>query len=255
MPELREVFEMTTKQVEPDVDAWREQEGRQRRSTRNTKIGAFAVAAAIGLAAVALIIGTWVGQNATTPVNQPTTVAPVDAMAVEVATGFVEALGAFDADRAITYLADDSALSGIGLEGTRELRMLLSMNEAMGYKQILTSCEETGRSFSSTYVRCDYDFHALGSDEIGLGPYSGSYFNLTVVDGEIARVAEYFEIGESTGFSRQMWEPFATWVSTNYPKDAAVMYNATLTDYRLTEESIRLWERHTRGYVQEVGPG
>jgi hypothetical protein len=26
MPELREVFQMTTKQIEPDVDAWREQE-------------------------------------------------------------------------------------------------------------------------------------------------------------------------------------------------------------------------------------
>jgi Tol biopolymer transport system component len=55
MPELREVFEMTTKQVEPDVDAWREQEKHQRRSSRNKKIGAFAVAAAIGLVAVVLV--------------------------------------------------------------------------------------------------------------------------------------------------------------------------------------------------------
>lgn len=56
MPELREVFEMTTKQIEPDVDAWREQEGRQRRSARNKKAGAFAVAAAVVVVAVVLVV-------------------------------------------------------------------------------------------------------------------------------------------------------------------------------------------------------
>jgi hypothetical protein len=39
-----------------------------------------------------------------------------------------------------------------------------------------------------------------------------------------------------------------------YPKDAAVMYSdETQGGVRLTEESIGLWERHTRGYVEEVG--
>ena len=50
-----------------------------------------------------------------------------------------------------------------------------------------------------------------------------------------------------------MWEPFARWVSKAYPKDAAVMYqDETLSDFRLTGKSIRLWERHTREYVKEV---
>ena len=56
MPDLREVFEMTTKQMEPDLDAWREQEKLQRRSSRNKKLGAFAVAAAIGLGAVVFVL-------------------------------------------------------------------------------------------------------------------------------------------------------------------------------------------------------
>jgi dipeptidyl aminopeptidase/acylaminoacyl peptidase len=56
MPELREVFDMTTRQVEPDGDALRELEKRQRRSLRNRKIGAFAVVAAIGLAAVVFVV-------------------------------------------------------------------------------------------------------------------------------------------------------------------------------------------------------
>ena len=56
MPEMREVFEMVTKQTEPDVDAWREQERRQRRASRNRKLGALAVAAAIGVVATVVVI-------------------------------------------------------------------------------------------------------------------------------------------------------------------------------------------------------
>lgn len=55
MPELREVFEMATREVEPDTDMLRDQERRQRRSTRNRKVGAFAVAAAIGIGAIVFI--------------------------------------------------------------------------------------------------------------------------------------------------------------------------------------------------------
>jgi WD40-like Beta Propeller Repeat len=65
MPELREVFEMTTKQIEPDVDAWREQERHHRRSGRNRSIGAFVVAAAIGLAVVVVIVVNRPGMETT----------------------------------------------------------------------------------------------------------------------------------------------------------------------------------------------
>jgi dipeptidyl aminopeptidase/acylaminoacyl peptidase len=71
MPELREVFEMTTRQVEPDVDAWREQERHQRRSSRNRKIGAFAVAAVIGVAAVVLVLANRTVPNANRPAGDP----------------------------------------------------------------------------------------------------------------------------------------------------------------------------------------
>jgi hypothetical protein len=51
-----------------------------------------------------------------------------------------------------------------------------------------------------------------------------------------------------------VWEPFADWVSRAYPEDAAVMYtDESYSNVRLTEESVRLWERRTRGYVREVG--
>jgi len=53
MPELREVFEMVTKQTEPDLDAWRDQEHRQRRAARNRKAGAIALVAALVLGVIA----------------------------------------------------------------------------------------------------------------------------------------------------------------------------------------------------------
>lgn len=55
MSEMREVFEMVTKQTEPDVDAWKDQERRQRKANRNKKIGA------IALVAVLVVVGVVVG--------------------------------------------------------------------------------------------------------------------------------------------------------------------------------------------------
>jgi hypothetical protein len=142
----------------------------------------------------------------------------------------------------------------VGVQGgggpLEQLRSVFSLLEAQGYSHTLDSCQELGSSASVTSLRCSFDFHSLRSDEIGRGPYSGSYFDLIVRDGEIAHVSSYLEIEK---FSPQMWEPFSRWVSRNYPKDAAVMYrDETHSLERVTEESIRLWERHTRGYVENV---
>ena len=158
-------------------------------------------------------------------------------------------------EQAISYLAADADVSGViasgdatGVEGTlEEFRLFNSLMEAHGYKQILNGCEELGNSASGTRLHCVHDFHLLRSDEIGLGPFSGSYFDLTVRDGEIVRASMYWAVGE---FSEQLWEPFASWVSTAYPEDAAVMYqDGTQSGARLTEESIALWEQRSREYV------
>jgi Tol biopolymer transport system component len=53
MAELKQVFELVTNQIEPDLDAWLELEERRRHSERNRKVRALAVAAII-IAAIAL---------------------------------------------------------------------------------------------------------------------------------------------------------------------------------------------------------
>ena len=49
-------------------------------------------------------------------------------------------------------------------------------------------------------------------------------------------------------FSPEMWEPFAEWVSTTHPDDAAVMYtDGTYSGVRISEESIRSGSDTSRG--------
>ena len=213
----------------------------------------------IGVAAMVLLL---VGACQSRDEAPVTTAAPENPVATpeEVATSFIEAYGAFDAERAISYLADDADISGMigsvgaapGVEGTlKEFRLLISHLEGIGYKQMLDPCEEQGSSASGTLLRCTFNFHLLRSDEIGRGPFSGSSFLLTAHEGEIVRASVSFGIQE---FSPQMWEPFASWVSETYPEDAEVMYeDDAYSGVRLTEESIRLWERHSKGFVKEVG--
>ena len=212
----------------------------------------------IGVAAVAvLLIGALAVllSHDDSPVTAGTP-AGVNASAEEVATSFLQAYGSFDADQAVAYLADDADISGLmtsvgaqGIQGTQgEFRLLIALLEAQGYKQTHISCEELGSLASGTRVSCTSDYHNFRSDEVGRGPFSGVSFDLTVRDGEIVRARKEFGIEE---FSPQMWEPFASWVSKAYPEDVAVMYEGD-SGVRLTEESIRLWERHTREYVEIV---
>lgn len=252
MHDVKQVYEMVTNQRPPDVGALERQRTRQIRTMRNRRVGAYAVAAAIGVAAVVVILAARPGDGTT---NAGTRREPT---AKEVATGFVEAYGALDAERTIAYLADDADVSSVigwlgaqGGEGSLdEFRLAFSLLDAQGYSHTLDSCEERGRSASVTNLRCSYDLHWLRSDEIGRGPFSGSYFDLIVRGGKIAHVAIHLDTGK---VGRQIWVPLARWVSRNHPEDVLVMYeDETQTLERVTEESIRLWDRYTRDYVGEV---
>jgi dipeptidyl aminopeptidase/acylaminoacyl peptidase len=69
--ELREVFEMVTKQTEPESDAWGELERRQCRRSRNRKLGALAIATPIGIVAVVVSLVS-LSRTAEPPADEPT---------------------------------------------------------------------------------------------------------------------------------------------------------------------------------------
>ena len=56
MPDLKETFDLVTRQIEPDLDARDDQMRRQRRVARNRKVGASSVAAAILVLALAAFL-------------------------------------------------------------------------------------------------------------------------------------------------------------------------------------------------------
>lgn len=248
MTDVREVFEMSTKQIEPDLGAWNDQERRQQRATRNRKIGALVVAAAIGAVAVAVVIASREGAR-TTPADrqQPSlNPTPVDRSAIVATQGFVRAFGAFDGERAITYLSDFPTLR-MDATTPEEVPTLTTFLKAMGYQQLTGhhGCSVTGTSDLGTGVRCPFEWHAIRSAEIGLGPYPG-HWDFTVRDGQITFAALSWRLGK---FSPQMWEPFREWVRQAYPKDVDVMYVDDGGNFSLTKRSTRLWEEHTQEYV------
>jgi hypothetical protein len=174
----------------------------------------------------------------------------------KVARRFLDAYGAFETNRALQYLTKDAIAGGVGHSGSwgdrPRFRADIALSRAQGIKQLVTSCEEQGRSARGVGVRCDFDLHAIRSDELGLGPYTGNSWELTVRDGKITSAAATWDF-MANGFSKQMWEPFTRWVSSTHPGDVAVMFpEGTFGNPGLSDASIRLWDERSREYVAAV---
>jgi hypothetical protein len=152
----------------------------------------------------------------------------------------------------MTYVADDADLRVIPQANANNtsLSLKLSFLEAVGYQQTITSCQASPFG-SDTSVVCAFDLHLIRSDEMGLRPFD-SNFVFTVRDGEIVEAYLNWNIER---LLYQVVEPFAEWVSATYPRDFELMFTEGSHLLRVTDESIRLWERHTREYVEEVKRG
>ena len=255
MSDLKELLDREARRVDEAPDALGSVLRRRDRKRRNQRIAAGVVGIAAFVGAVWIVTSGGPSERTQTPAGDPT-VTPQSAE--EVARGFLGAYGASNANQAITYLAEDGDISGLvnslGSEAAAgtfdQFRLLISFLEASRYQQVLDRCETQTSSPSGTDLRCTFTFQLLGSDQLGRDSFTGSYFDLTVRDGEIVRAEQHWEVGE---FSPRMWEPFAEWVSSNHPEDAAVMYeDETYSSVRLTAESVRLWQQRVRQYVQEI---
>jgi hypothetical protein len=213
--------------------------------TRKRRRVTLAVAASLVVAAVAVTVaGGWPGLNkAGDPAQNPDP-------SVAVAREFLDAYGSFDADKAISYLTEDAIAKG--WDTPEGLRMELAHFRAQGYKQTINDCRQVGSSDPEVSFLCAFDMHAIRSDEIGLGPYTGNNWHLTVRDGKVVSATQIIAFA-TNGFSNQMWEPFATWVSHEHPDDVLAMYTDKRQEMmRVTEDSNRLWEQRTAEYVAAV---
>jgi Tol biopolymer transport system component len=179
---------------------------------------------------------------------------PAEPPAVQTAMAFLDAYGAFDADRALSYLADEAIDDPrpVAFGRTRDgFRGELAILAAFRYRHIITGCEEGGESPAGTAVRCAFDIHEFGSDEVGLGPYGDNYWDLTVRDGKLTSARSTWA-HSTNGSSDERWEPFANWVRANYPDDVLELYTGDPpTQFINREETISLLEQRVDEFVAE----
>jgi len=217
-----------------------------------------AVALVVAVLVLLVVVGSLLKHSAEplegeTAPDQGATASQTSAMPERIAADFLDALGGLDAERAITYLADDADISGLMWPVAADLpgahataRLITSWFGAEGYRQVLDPCAPDAFA-PEERVRCPFGFQALGSYEIGLGPYRGSYVDVTVRGGEIVSAVTRWNL---SAFSAQVWEPFARWISRNHPQDVHVMYANSRSIPQVTPMSIRLWERRSRAYIE-----
>lgn len=203
-------------------------------SGRVTLVAAAALVLAVALVAISAGTG---GDGGTDTAGVPT-VSPV-----AVADSFVDRLAEYDVVEAMSFLTADSLATHDGLAS--ELRW----REASGFQWSFDRCREVGGGSDHAIVRCPFAYQGLRSDALGLGPYEGGSYRIVIRDGRVDGFTEQLEFQEND-FNDEVWEPFYEWLLATHPDDVAVMYsNDSAEGYSTTDESIALWERRTREYV------
>jgi hypothetical protein len=257
---------MATQKVRPDPGALERQETRQRRRSVGKRVGAFAVAAAVVLIALAFVWALRPAERdapadggATEKINTAPA-ADETAAALTAARGFFDGFAAFDAERTMNHVADNADLSGVidGQVAPDEagLAQMLAWLEAWGYRQSITSCEAApptqtvGGEGTDIAVTCTFAFTMM--PELERGPFPGSTFDFVTHDGEIVTATLEWNTAE---FSPAIWEPFSRWVASDHPKDFDEMYIEGGTNVHLSDASILLWERNAKAYVEAVQSG
>jgi len=164
--------------------------------------------------------------------------------AVETANAYLDAYWSFDADTALEYMAPELVQAEDGAEA---FRSKIRQYEAWHYRWSGHHCEVSSEDDSGVTVICPFDYYALGSDQIGLEPFSGDAEVLRIVDGVIVELT--LDDHTYNEFSTEMWDPMKAWVLGEHPDDYDTLYG---DDSWLTDESIARWDQLVEGYVEYV---
>jgi hypothetical protein len=221
---------------------------RDRPRTRTRWVAAAAAAAAVIAAVVVVQVGG--DDQADTPAG------PVDhEAATELAADFVDAVAAYDAQRAASYLADEAEIElRTSTVDAGSMGAHLRWTRAAGFRLLPERCELQSVSAPAATVACAYDAHGLGSERLDRGPFTDNVLRLTVVDGEIVSGVE--QLGSDV-FEVTMWEPFVAWLVSNRADEAALMFGDSPWAMRpaLSQRSAQLWAENIDEYVRAVERG
>ena len=163
----------------------------------------------------------------------------------EDATAYWEAVEAGDLDAALAHVdptADSEAVTPFGRAGTLEGQF--DWYEAVGWRWTLEKCVEgdTGT------VECTATARNAWSDALEVEPVPGT-FVVRFGEGGITEVVD-----QANSFLNQ-WSPlvfevFASWVDTNHPEDAEIMFDFSV---ELNPEILDLYETNTNRFVEAQG--
>ena len=171
--------------------------------------------------------------------------------AEQVATVFLQAFAAFDAEAAGAYLATGASTDHVINQRAAgaDYRQAIALSRAMGYEYELGACQQSGATATELHVRCPFAYHVLGSRELGLGLFDQNHFTVTVDDASamITNVNSSWADGD---FGRELGDPFATWVETTHPDELELMTADGSPAW--TPESLALWEELRGEYVQHL---
>lgn len=210
-----------------------------------------AVAAVAAAVVAALVVVEVRGDD-----RSSTPAGPVDVgAATELASDFMATVASHDAERAASYLADDARIElRTSTVDAESMGPQLRWTEAAGWRALPGRCEVEGVLPPAATVTCAFDAHALGSERLGRGPFTGNVLRLTIVDDEIVSGVE--ELG-SDEFEVTMWEPFVAWLVSNRADEAAFMFADSPWAMRpaLSQRSARLWAKNVDEYVRAVERG
>ena len=202
------------------------------------------VAGGLAVAAATAAVAVWV----TTGDRDREQPSPAGVDSVQIATAFLEAVYAHDADLATSFLSPGVRISharAVGTVTVSEWVDELAWQEAIGASMVDHSCrvEETSE------VTCTYSLHGLGSDQLNHRPYVDNTLDLTIRDGLIVAFQDEWHYMDN-GFSAEMWEPFADWIVREHPSDVRVMYTDPSQNLpRIDHTSVRRWEQRVAEWV------
>jgi hypothetical protein len=166
----------------------------------------------------------------------------------EIATEYVEAYGAFDAEKVASMLAEDAEVLPWESWEPRDWQADLRYLDAAGFQFTFDECIEQTSEAGVVVVHCPYEAVGLGSDQIGMDPFGSHVFRVGVEDGQVVSSSMGFNFSR---FADGMWFPFQAWIQAFHPDDFAVLYvESTLS--RQTDDAIALWEERVQGYVDYV---
>lgn len=191
---------------------------------------------------------------------------------VATATAFLQAYATGDADTAAEFLAADAHFeyerladtgsfsgdfSDLGVEG---LSLIVRFDEAVGMTWLPGPCELQSSTSAGSNVVCPYDFHGFHSDERGLGPYSGSAYRITILDGKITSFIDVPELEpeDENAWVVENWEAFNNWVRETHPEDWATLDNEEAIAALIAsspDQAIEMYERLMRGFVEFENQG